>query len=203
MGVIGDDGKEWCHDPDDPEAGVLEVGSPQWRKMWARRLTQGADQIDQQAGTPPNDAVTDIRHGQAIRCRQTAAELIEEEPDSVNLETRLTDLFYDICIKLTKRVVSFQVMPDDYLVHRRDRTSNDLHAFLDLNDGRIFHLRAYTRHMLDAPENLEEGRVMLTGYLKDSVQLTGGTHSFKQKWYDWDAEFIAQEIVAQNPELFS
>lgn len=75
--------------------------------------------------------------------------------------------------------------------------------FFELKDGGYFHLRGYTRFMLTALENIRKEKIFLTGYRKESVQHTGGTHSLDQKWYEHNAESISNEIISQNPDIFT
>lgn len=112
-------------------------------------------------------------------------------------ESRISDLMFTVASKFSGKVKSIQLMRDDDFVHRRDRTTNDIHVFLELKNGQYFHLRAYTRHMLDMGK-IPEDRIFLTGYLKSSVSQTGGEHSLRQDWYIWNAEAIANEITRQN-----
>ena len=116
-------------------------------------------------------------------------------------ENRISELMFATAVKLTGKVKSFQFMRDDDFVHRRDRTTNDIHVFFELKNGQFFHLRAYTRHMLDM-EKIPDTTILLTGYIKSSVSHTGGEHALRQEWYPWDAETIANEITNQQPELF-
>ncbi len=119
----------------------------------------------------------------------------------ISFENKLSELLLGVGIKMAGKIKSWQPMSDDQFVHRRDRTSNDLHLFLELKDGKFFHLRAYTRYMLDT-RSAGADKVFLTGYQKDTVAQTGGVHSLKQDWYSWDSEAICQEILRQNPGLF-
>jgi len=121
--------------------------------------------------------------------------------ETLELEARITSLFHSVGVKISPYVKSYMLMADDNFVNRRDRTSNDIHLFLELRDGQVFHLRAYTRHMLDTGE--QEKGVFLTAYLNDKVTHTGGVHSLRQASYPWDAEAVFQEILKQNPGLFS
>ena len=116
-------------------------------------------------------------------------------------ENRISDLMFAIASKFSGRVKTTQLMRDDDFVHRRDRTTNDFHLFLELKNGQYFHLRAYTRHMLDKGK-ITEDKILLTGYTKSSVSQTGGEHALRQGWYSWNAEAIANEIVSQNEEIF-
>lgn len=116
-------------------------------------------------------------------------------------ENRISDLMFAIASKFSGKTKSTQLMRDDDFVHRRDRATNDIHVFLELKNGQYFHLRAYTRHMLDMGD-IPKDRIFLTGYKKSSVSQTGGEHSLRQDWYIWDAETIANEIISQNEELF-
>lgn len=117
-------------------------------------------------------------------------------------ENKISDLFFEIAAEFTGNVKSTQMMRDDDFVHRNDRKTNDIHLFLELKDGNYFHLRAYTRHMLEAGQT-SGGQIFLTGYEKNGVDQTGGNHTLKQDWYEWDAKTIVQEIIKQNPEKFS
>lgn len=121
--------------------------------------------------------------------------------EAILFENHISELMFAIASKLSKKIVSFQAMRDDDFVHRKDRTINDIHIFLGLKNGQYFHLRAYTRHMLDMDEIPKE-EIFLTGYIKSSISHTGGEHSFRQGWYKWDAECIAREILEQNSSLF-
>lgn len=116
-------------------------------------------------------------------------------------ENRTTELLQAIALKLSKYVKSFQLMRDDNFVKREDRTTNDIHLFLELKNGKYFHLRSYTRHMLDMNE-IPKDEIFLTGYIKESISQSGGEHSFRQSWYQWNPEVIVSEIVTQNPTLF-
>lgn len=119
-------------------------------------------------------------------------------------ENRIESLMFTTASKLTGKVKSFQLMRDDNFVHRRDRTTNDIHIFFELNNGQFFHLRAYTRYMLDM-EEIPTDKIFLTGYKKPSVSQTGGEHAFKQDWYPWDPEAIANEVLSQmknSPQNF-
>lgn len=124
------------------------------------------------------------------------------QKDIIVFENKLSDLFFAIGTKLAGKVQSFQTVTDDHFVHRRDRTANDIHLFLELKNGKLFHLRGYTRHMIDT-KTLDSNKVLLTGYYKDAATQTGGVHSLKQDWYPWDPNLITQAIEFQNPELFS
>ncbi len=116
-------------------------------------------------------------------------------------ENRIASLLFAVASKFSGKVKSTQLMSDDNFVHRRDRTTNDIHLFLELKNGQYFHLRAYTRHMLDMG-GIPEDKIFLTGYIKTSVTQIGGDHSLKQGWYTWDAEAIASEVISQNEGLF-
>lgn len=117
------------------------------------------------------------------------------------LESKLADLFWRISIKLNGTYKSVQLMRDDNFVHRKDRTSNDIHAFFELRNREYFHLRGYTRHMLEHPQ-LSAKKVFLTGYRKNDIELVGGIHSLEQKWYELNPSIIANQIREQNLNLF-
>ncbi|MEI6588055.1 MAG: hypothetical protein WCO05_03850 [Candidatus Moraniibacteriota bacterium] len=121
--------------------------------------------------------------------------------ETLLFENRISDLMFVIMSKLSKRVKSVQVMKDDNFVHRRDRTANDIHVFFELKNGQFFHLKAYTKHMLDM-DDIPVKKIFLTGYVQSSISQIGGKHSLKQGWYEWSDEVIASEIVAQNQALF-
>ena len=128
---------------------------------------------------------------------------MNEIKNAMLIERHLSDLFFEIGIFLKKRSKSFQLLNDDNFTPRRDRTSNDIHLFVELKGGKYFHLRGYTRHMLD---NIEEyktsNKVFLTGYLKDKIELTGGKHIILQTWYDNNSKIIADSIFQQMSEYF-
>ena len=121
---------------------------------------------------------------------------------TMNIERLLFELFQQVGGELRGRFVSAQYMADDNFIHRRSRTSNDIHAFFELYGGGYFHLRGLTRHMLDFPKPLTEGLVFLTAYRKKEISQIGGEHSLQQDWYEQDPKVIAQQIVSQNPDLF-
>ncbi len=127
--------------------------------------------------------------------------MVNELKASLELESMATLLFQRVAAQLQGRFISLQLMNDDNFVHRRDRTSNDIHLFLELPQT-YFHLRSYTRHMLLAPTQVADGKIFLTGYTKQQITLTGGNHSLEQKWYHRDPVMISQEIIRQNPTLF-
>jgi len=127
--------------------------------------------------------------------------MAEDQKSSLELEQRASELFLDIAVSLIQRIASFQLLRDDLFVHRRDRTSNDIHLFLELRHGGYFHLRSYTRHMLSFP-HLSKDALFLTGYRKRNIELEGGTHSLRQEWYPCDFTILSQEIVSQNEDLF-
>lgn len=116
-------------------------------------------------------------------------------------DSRISNLMFEIGSRLSAKVVSIQIMRDDDFVHRRDRTSNDIHMFCELKNGQYFHLRVYTRHMLDMDE-IPTNTIFLTGYIKELRSQIGGNHSLKQNWYEWDADIIADQIITQNPLFF-
>lgn len=116
------------------------------------------------------------------------------------LEAKVSNLFSDIGSRLSPLVKSMTLMTDDNFVHRRDRTSNDIHLFLELKNGKVLHLRAYVRHMLET--EIQDNGIFLTAYLKDQIEQTGGAHSLRQGSYNWSAEEIVEEIKKQNPDLF-
>lgn len=97
-------------------------------------------------------------------------------------EGRITELLQSIAVKLSGYIKSFQLMRDNNFIKREDRTTNDIHLFLELKNGKYFHLRSYTRHMLDMKE-IPTDEIFLTGYVKESISQSGGEHSFKQSWY--------------------
>ena len=123
--------------------------------------------------------------------------------EAVLLESKLKHLFVDISSNFVGKIISFQLMRDDDFVHRRDRIENDIHMFFELKNGEYFHLRGYTRFMLTALELVKEGKIFLTGYRKNTITHNGGEHSFKQKWYENDANKIADEIISQNLDIFN
>jgi hypothetical protein len=116
-------------------------------------------------------------------------------------ESKITELLQAIAAKLSRYVKSTQFMRDNNFIRREDRTTNDIHLFLELKNGKYFHLRSYTRHMLDM-NTIPTDEIFLTGYVKESISQNGGEHSFKQGWYQWNPDTIANEIIIQNPELF-
>lgn len=120
---------------------------------------------------------------------------------TINLENLTSNLLLNIALKLAGKYKTFQLMKDDNFVHRKDRTSNDIHLFLELEDN-YFHLRSYTRHMLDHSLKVKDNYIFLTGYQKKDIELNGGKHSFRQDWYKRDADTIAKEIIYQNQRLF-
>ena len=122
--------------------------------------------------------------------------------ERILFENRIEDLMMGVAGKLSGKVRSIQMMRDDNFVHRRDRKTNDVHAFFELSNGQYFHLRTYTRHMLDM-DTVPSDKILLTGYTKAGIAQIGGTHSLKQDWYQWDADTIASEVVRQNPSLFN
>ena len=127
---------------------------------------------------------------------------MEDVRNRILLENKVTNLFRGVVSELIGRYQSFQLMLDDNFVHRRDRTSNDVHLFLELDINQYFHLRAYVRHMLKCLDVVDQGKILLTGYYKDEVKLIGGEHSFEQKWYECQPNVVAEEIITQNPQLF-
>ena len=116
-------------------------------------------------------------------------------------EGQISELMFKIGSLLSRKIKNFQVTNDDNFKHRRERKTNDIHLFFELKNGQYFHLRTYTRHMLDTGRTPRD-QIFLTGYIKPSISQTGGQHSFRQGWYRWNPEIIAQEIIAQNPGLF-
>jgi len=124
-----------------------------------------------------------------------------ETKDIMLFEQQIAALLFSVAAKFSGKIKSFQMMRDDDFVRRKDRTTNDIHLFFELNNEQIFHLRAYTRHMLEVGE-IPKDRIFLTGYQKPSIAQTGGEHSLNQAWYKWDSDLIAQGIIAQNPSLF-
>ena len=68
---------------------------------------------------------------------------MEDVRNRILLENKVTNLFRGVVSELIGRYQSFQLMLDDNFVHRRDRTSNDVHLFLELDINQYFHLRAY------------------------------------------------------------
>jgi hypothetical protein len=119
----------------------------------------------------------------------------------IQFENKIADLMLNIGVKFSNKIVNFQIKRDADFVKRKDRQTNDIHLFFQLKGGRYFHLRAYTRHMLDTTRDSTD-KIFLTGYLKSSVDNEGGEHSFKQGWYEWNPEIISDEIEKQNPTLF-
>lgn len=120
----------------------------------------------------------------------------------ISLENLISNLFFDIASDLSGTYVSVEFLKDDNFNHRRDRISNDIHAFFELYNKGYFHLRSYTRHMMDNHDMVESGNIFLTGYRKDKVELFGGAHSLRQDWYINDSKLISFEIISQNPDLF-
>ena len=120
----------------------------------------------------------------------------------IQFENRIADLMFAVGVKFSKKVTSFEVKRDDDFIHRKDRQNNDIHLFFQLKNGRYFHLRAYTRQMLDVNKKTATDKIFLTGYLQSSVDNEGGEHSFRQAWYDWNPETVSEEIEKQNPTLF-
>lgn len=120
----------------------------------------------------------------------------------LTLENMATDLFQNVAGNLSKKVKSVQLMSDDNFVHRRDRTSNDIHLYLELLQGGFLHVRSYTRHMMTQHDKVNEGMIFLTAYRKNSIELVGGTHSLRQDWYKCDPNIVSYEITSQNPDLF-
>jgi hypothetical protein len=119
----------------------------------------------------------------------------------IQFENKIADLMLAIGVKFSSKIVNFQVKRDADFVKRKDRQTNDIHLFFQLKSGRYFHLRAYTRHMLDINKTSTD-KIFLTGYLKSSVDNEGGEHSFRQAWYEWNPETVSEEIEKQNPTLF-
>ena len=132
---------------------------------------------------------------------------LREEIDKQLWEKAATDLLFDVggmIMKLApKRVVSLQVVLTDHLHHMRDRTENDVHLFLDLPNGEIFHLKLYLTHMMSVDQDCLNSRAELTAYRKPDVTLHGGSHSLRQGWYSWNAELIARSVIEQNQDLFA
>lgn len=133
--------------------------------------------------------------------------LHEREDDEImkalTLQAQLSELFSNIGAHLVKKGVSVQIFLDDHLQPRKDRMSNDVHLFLELQDGTYFHLKAYTGHMFQVGNETTKGKVFLTRYHQQSVHIGGRDHALRQDWYEWDGPKIAEEIVKQNPSLFS
>ena len=122
--------------------------------------------------------------------------------NAIILENKSKNLFVEIMAKISNHVKSVTIMSDDNFTHRKDRVENDIHLFLELHNGKYFHLRSYVRFMLTALEIVEQDKIFLTGYLKNSVTQNGGTHSFKQTWYNLNSENIFEEILNQNNKYF-
>lgn len=118
--------------------------------------------------------------------------------EAVLLEGKTADLMSAVA-PLIKSVKSFELMRDNDFSKRKDREINDIHLFFELENGKYFHLRAYTRYMLDTGV---KDKVFLTGYIKSSVNQVGGEHSLRQGWYEWNPTEIANEVMLQNPTLF-
>jgi len=118
--------------------------------------------------------------------------------EAVLLEGKTADLMLAVT-PLIKNVKSFQLMRDNDFSKRKDRNINDIHIFFELKNGKYFHLRAYTKYMLDTGV---KDKVFLTGYIKPSVEQFGGEHSLRQGWYEWNPIEIASEVISQNPTLF-
>ena len=74
----------------------------------------------------------------------------------IKLESRVQDLFRDVFCKLTGKVISVEFKIDDSFTHRRDRKTNDIHAFFEIKPRGYFHLRSYTRHMLQNMQLVEQ-----------------------------------------------
>lgn len=133
-------------------------------------------------------------------------EHLTEGADRSAWEYAASNLLFDVSAALMekspKKVHSSQVVLTDHLQHIRDRNENDVHLFLELFNGKIFHIKIYLTHMIRTDPSSLNVQVMLTAYQHDRVTLHGGKHSFKQGWYPWDAAKIAQSIVKQNPDLF-
>ncbi len=133
--------------------------------------------------------------------------VFEEESDemmrALMLQAKLAELFSNVGAHLVKRGVSVQVLLDDNLQPRRDRIVNDVHLFLELHDGTYFHLKAYTSHMLQVENEMTRGKVFLTGYHQESIHMGGRRHALRQDWYPFDDQQIAEEVIQQNPTLFS
>ncbi len=119
----------------------------------------------------------------------------------IRFEQSIGDFFFDVAVHLSGRYVSVQVLKDDHFVHRKDRMTNDIHAFFELYNSGYFHLRAYVRHMLDHPETVDS--LFLTGYRKTGISHSGGAHALHQRWYPRDPAAVADEILVQNPHLFT
>lgn len=117
--------------------------------------------------------------------------------ERINFERSIAILFFDVANEMNGKYISFQLMRDDDFMHRRDRHFNDIHLFLELNGRGYFHLKGYTRHMLEHPELIASQRVYLTGYLKSNISKVGGTHSLRQDWYKRDPKKIAEQIIVQ------
>ncbi|MEK6961247.1 MAG: hypothetical protein AABX47_08820 [Nanoarchaeota archaeon] len=126
----------------------------------------------------------------------------EQIKRALELESLATNLFLRVAANLQGRSKSVQLMRDDNFAHRRDRTSNDIHLFIELISGGYYQLRSYTRHMLHHPDKVDAGEIFLTGYRQDEILQVGGIHSLRQDWYPSDAEFIAREVISQNPDIF-
>jgi hypothetical protein len=115
-------------------------------------------------------------------------------------ESKISQIMISIASKLAGKVKSFQLMTDtDFPV--RNRTTKDVHIFFELKNNQYFHLKAYTKHMLDI-KGTKTDQIFLTGYLKPAITQDDGVHSLRQTWYEWNPEVIANEILEQNPGLF-
>jgi hypothetical protein len=129
-----------------------------------------------------------------------------ERPDRNAWEHAASNLLFDVSAaimeKAPKKVHSSRVVLTDHLQHIRDRSENDVHLFLELHNGKVFHIKIYLAHMIRTDPSSLNVQVMLTAYQQDTITLHGGEHSLRQGWYPWNATNIAQSIVEQNPDLF-